>query len=954
MYAPSVPPDIAVYTGPLALGFLFNVGLFGALSVQVCRCFGRETYHADGLTFSKDIYHLCFVKDQWKIRAVVYCTYIWELLQTILIIRDAYVILGSGWGDLAKPLAPELLWFSVPIQTGFGTGVLTACISAVDCVLFITFQDNNLHVAPALALGKLYSNSLMVLLNNRLRTQPANMSSIRWDEQSPEQYSGGDVVLDRRRLTAGARRMDQNGLVNAEPRGVTVRVDVQTEDHPELELDNMTKQASSTASDADHGAARSVQWRSLCDSAQHLEESLRHAHSGDWIIQHNGAHVSPELIIRSILSSSARLVCIRRSIIMVLNAPSEAPLPPKHDLRFFLSWPSLEAGDLSLQTHIKDTDAQACIVSSRETSSIIMPLCSEADFTQITFDYVIIGAGNAGLPLAVRLSEDPNVTVGVLEAGDNHLDSPDIQCPGLVLKNVANPKYDWTFFSTPQKNANNRSIIQPRGKGLGGSSLLNFLINSRPSKADFDALSALGNEGWDWETVLQYTKKSETLVPLVDDALAQSYSLPDAELHGISGPIKKTYPSWCDPFHFSIIKSLEALGVPWNKEPGGGINVGSSTGLTNVDPASATRSYAASDYYAPHAARQNLYILTGALVSKIVFEDAEDGLKKAVGVDFVHQGTLLTIRGIRKEVIVSAGAMQTPALLELSGIGNPQILAKHDFPSLIDLPGVGENFQDHVLTFCIYEANPKLQTLDVLGDPTVLEEQIELYKEKKGLMAGSVVHTFSYLPASAFVPPEEIKRWQDDQGEAGQAASPGLKKQHDLIRSWFSDSQETTAEIMFLPGHFVCPDPLPQPGKRYMSLAISVTHPLSRGSVHITSSNPSDLPAIDPNYFGNPVDLEILVNAQDILGHVLPAKNASDAELREHVKNTCGPAFHPLGTAAMLPREDGGVVDSKLKVYGTSNLRVVDCSILPMEISCHIQSTAYALAEKAADIIKAA
>ncbi|TFY83215.1 hypothetical protein EWM64_g799 [Hericium alpestre] len=505
----------------------------------------------------------------------------------------------------------------------------------------------------------------------------------------------------------------------------------------------------------------------------------------------------------------------------------------------------------------------------------------------------------------------------------------------------------------------------PAEKVWGGSSLLNFLVNARASKADLDALSTLGNEGWNWETLLPYTKKSETLVPLMDEALTQSYSLPDPQIHGLNGPIKKCYPVWCDPFHFSVIKSFEALGVPWNKEPGRGSNIGSSTTLTTVDPDSATRSYSATGYYAPNVHRQNFLVITGAFVSKIVFEDAEGGLKRAVGVDFVHQGRPLKIRSLRKEVVLSAGAIQTPALLELSGVGNPQFLKKHDIPSLIDLPGAGENLQDHVLVWCNYEVKPTLETLEVLLDPNALEEHMTLYKEKKGIIASSAVRTFSYLPASAFISPEQIKRWGSEQGEHDRAESLGIKKQHELIRSWISDPQQATAEIISQPGHFMWQ---PKPGKRYLSFAVSVTHPLSRGSVHIASANPTDSPAINPNYFSNPVDLEIVINAikfvtrvveteplkQDVLGHASPATDATDEELREYVRNTFGSSFHPLGTAAMLPREDGGVVDSKLKVYGTANLRVVDCSILPMEMSAHLQATVYTLAEKAADIIKAA
>ncbi|KAF8873116.1 alcohol oxidase [Infundibulicybe gibba] len=602
-----------------------------------------------------------------------------------------------------------------------------------------------------------------------------------------------------------------------------------------------------------------------------------------------------------------------------------------------------------------------------------MPITTLEEFTSVTFDYLIIGGGTAGLTLAARLTEDPNIVVGVIEAGGYDPLVPEINVPGMMGRTIANPLYDWTFFSVPQSRANNRVVLQPRGKGLGGSSLNNFLGMFRPSKEELNALEELGNDGWNWASLFEYMKKARS-----PDPDAKKYAAdPDSTLHGTGGPITKSFPTVLTELHALLFDTAEALGVSRNPETGNGRTVGAMTSFNSVDPRTATRSYAATGYFEPNSNRGNLLVLLNAQVLKILLEPVEDGFHRALGVEFLKDGTTISITGVKNDVILSAGTFQTPQLLELSGIGNSEILSKYNISPIIELPGVGENLQDHVCVPTIVEIDAKYETMEVLRDPVELKRHEELYKKREGLFSSVPAAAFLFLPANAFGSEEEVDTWKtrinaDSISAVAAVTHPelrrGLQKQYEHHRKWFVDENHAQAEILNYNGHQPLPSPVPAPGKRYTSLVCALMHPLSRGTVHITAADPLTPPAIDPNYFANETDLDLLVHitrfalkvyntpplSDAFKEFVLPTKETlqasgtqeQDKRLREYVKETCGPVFHPVGTAAMLPRADGGVVDSKLKVYGTTNLRVIDVSILPMELSCHTQAIAYVIGEK--------
>ncbi|KLO19190.1 GMC oxidoreductase [Schizopora paradoxa] len=608
-----------------------------------------------------------------------------------------------------------------------------------------------------------------------------------------------------------------------------------------------------------------------------------------------------------------------------------------------------------------------------------MPFVTAAKIQSHRIDYVIIGGGTAGLVLAARLTEDPNVTVLVIEAGTHHVEEPVIDVPGYMGRGIANPKLDWTFLTVPQKRANNNVVLQPRGKGLGGSSHANFLGMFRPSKEELDALEVLGNKGWNWDSLLHYTKKSETYVPVpISDEDAEKYAIKlDPTLHGTDGPLKKSFTKEWPKIHESTFLAAESLGVPKNPEPSGGRNLGAVSALISVDPVTAKRSYASPAYLEPNLHRSNLLVLIEAHVTKIIFEEAA-GLQKAVGVEFLKDGTVHRVVGVQREYIIAAGTFQTPQILELSGVGNPDILHKFGIKPLVDLPGVGENLQDHVGVSTIVEVKPIEVTVDDLVDPELAKKHEELYKEKQeGFYAMIPASGNIFLSAEHIGSDSDVKNWQEHMhtqstetlAKVNPALRSGLEKQYAIQRELFASKEQAQAEVLQYVGHQPVPYAKFTPGKHYNSFFCALMHPLSRGSVHLASSDPLASPAIDPNYFANEADLDLVVHTIEfalklnktppldalVIGPHIPSKEVLEkgkAGLEEYVKANCGPVFHPVGTASMLPREDGGVVDATLKVYGTSNVRVVDASILPMELSCHIQSLTYAIGEKAADILK--
>ncbi|ELU42658.1 GMC oxidoreductase [Rhizoctonia solani AG-1 IA] len=532
--------------------------------------------------------------------------------------------------------------------------------------------------------------------------------------------------------------------------------------------------------------------------------------------------------------------------------------------------------------------------------------------------------------LASSLSENPTVRVGVLEAGEYVPDEPNINVPGYFGRTIGNPAYDWGFLTVPQKDANG-------------------------------PFEALGNPGWNFKEFQRYFSKSETAHAL-PEGTAKKYGAEVIAPAGADGPIARSYPGWFSDLHLPLFDAYKTLGVDVNVDPNGGNNVGITTTACAIVPGKSTRSYSVTGYWEPYADRKNLILVTGARATKVALSKQGD-LFLATGVEFVHgpegEETDYTARA-RREVILSSGTFQSPQLLELSGIGQRRVLESVGIPVQVELNGVGENLQDHVYVPTMYEVTPDHETLDVLHEPEAHTREWEKFETKGEGMYASTHSAFSFLPLDAFAEEAEAQRVRvslDDEG--ARYSSKGEKKLHGLLKAWMAPGTNTPAQcvmtfpeivldVNFIPkGFFPNPVTRPTPGHRYQSFLAALMHPASRGTSHVVSSDALAKPAIDPRYMSAASDVELLAAAvrfivrlskagtmgPRVIGETMGAETA-DQDVKEYVKNK--PVYHPIGTCSMLPFEDGGVVDSQLKVYGTANL-----------------STVYAIAEKASDIIKA-
>jgi choline dehydrogenase-like flavoprotein len=324
------------------------------------------------------------------------------------------------------------------------------------------------------------------------------------------------------------------------------------------------------------------------------------------------------------------------------------------------------------------------------------PQITPENFAKIPFDFLIVGGGTAGLAVAARLSEQSHLKVGVLEAGSPALGDSAVDFPGLAGRALGTD-IDWNFTTTPQEGLGGRSIPYARGKVLGGSSALNYMTWNRAARQDYDAWRDLGNPGWGWDDLQPFFRKSETFHP-ASEFIAKSTQVGTHDgLLGCDGPVHVSYPSEYSASHALWHRTLNSIGVESNDSHLGGGNVGCWTSLVSVDPHGMSRSYAATAYYQPTASRANLVVLTDVDVREILLVEKGDaaGGWRAEGVRFTYGAAELSAFASR-EVIISAGSVQSPQILELSGIGSRDVLSAAAIPIKVDNPNVGENLQDHI------------------------------------------------------------------------------------------------------------------------------------------------------------------------------------------------------------------------------------------------------------------
>lgn len=602
-------------------------------------------------------------------------------------------------------------------------------------------------------------------------------------------------------------------------------------------------------------------------------------------------------------------------------------------------------------------------------------------------DIVIIGGGTAGCVLANRLSADPSVSVILLEAGEDRSEDARVYTPARSGELWGDEQVDWNFESEPEPglsfhagappdksalanpDGTGRTMTHPRGKALGGSSAINSFALINPSAAEFDAWAELGNEGWDWNGTKKYLRAFQTIVP-PDENVVEALNLShNFTAGGGSGPVQATFPLTPTPRHQAWLNAFNARGIENINDPLEGQAIGGGITSNHIDAKKRERCHSGIAYLAPVRDRSNLSIITGAMVHKIVFDQAASS-SNAVARCVVYEKAGKTCQvGVRRELILAAGAFGSPQLLEISGIGNPAILKKHDIKIVYGNAAVGENLQDHIRAGIMFEGT---KDADGTEPPLSREEAEKLYVDSRtGPWAELAAYMFAYMPLTQLSSPADMKQLeaacQRSIDLANKNASPLEHKHHAFVNRTLLSPNEASATA-YLVRKLLAPidEPKLATGK-CITFCAMLSHPLSKGHVHIRSPSANTKPAVTFNYYTHPLDLEAhsrhLLALQTLAkepafkgiikadGARYPPEFDLDAA-KKYLQETATTNYHPCGTCAMLPEDIGGVVDPRLKVYGTANVRVVDASVFPIIPRGNIVSVVYAVAEKAADILR--
>ncbi|KAF9522943.1 GMC oxidoreductase-domain-containing protein [Crepidotus variabilis] len=588
---------------------------------------------------------------------------------------------------------------------------------------------------------------------------------------------------------------------------------------------------------------------------------------------------------------------------------------------------------------------------------------SEVSEDQIlkSYDYIIAGGGQSGLVIANRLSEDVSKTVLVVEYGYFNRDPSQLD----PLSGIAYlPRYLFNYTTVPQQALSNRTSGLLAASAVGGGSTLNGMLFDRAAAEDYDNWERLGNPGWGWEGLLPYFKKSTTFTPPRVDLVEEFNITWNVHKAYGSGPIQVTFPDWQWPTLKTQWRGWDELGVPRNLEGNGGDAYGTFWVPTNNDQ-SYRRSFAVNAYYDPIHARPNLHLITGYRVNKVIIDD--DRLARAVQIqerkaDGVSSRSSTIIQAT-KEIVLCSGWLNTPLILQRSGVGPASLLKKAGVDVVVDLPGVGSNLQDHPALNPAYEYHTDLipNERSLYTNATFAQWADEQWTQRKGPHSLGVGNALADLPLrlvdedwsstlavlqaqdpSTYLPKHYVKDQID-----------GYNAQTKLLRSTLSKLNNGAIEI-----------PFTGVNRSYVVLE----KPFSRGNVLINTTDLYGAPTIDYQTNFNPVDVKILIAALRTYRkwhttpsmmtltpvEIIPGANiTTDQDLSHYIARSIDPTSgHSCGTASMAPRKIGGVVSPDLTVYGVKGLSVGDISIIPMIPGTHTCSTVYAIAEKAADLIK--